>query len=874
MVLTAAALEGAEREAFLDRVAAAEPEVASEARRRLLAADVATESFLGVPAAARLEGAAASARVPTRPASPTPAERYDLGECLGRGGMGRVVLAFDRQLGRSVALKFLVHRDPAVARAFLREARAQARVRHPHVLDVYDSGELDGQPFISMRHVAGGTLAKRAAELPLELKVRLLAQVAEGLHAAHREGLLHRDVKPSNVLIEETPDGELVALVADFGVAAELDDAGSIAHAAAGSPAYMAPERLLGTAAVDRRSDVYSLGVTLYQVLTGELPFQGENTVEVLRGVLRQEPAPPRQHAPSLPPELEAIVLRCMASDPDHRYASARAVAADLQRFLAGEVVEAYAAGLAYRATRFVLRHKLLAGVVAAATALLLVASAAVAVFALRAEAARRRAEARQGQAEELVRFMVVDLYEKLDSVGRLDVLDEVGDAATEYFRAVPEEDLSEAELLGRSRTLYQIGDVRIRQGDLAGAAAPMEESLALARRLADLAPDDGERLFALGQSHFWVGFVRWRQGDLEAARGPFEEYLDISRRLVAEDPGNLDWRRELGYAHSNLGSLLQAEGDLEEALAEFRATLEIDEALTAADPSDHDGRSELAATHNLIGVLLQDLGRPQAADRHLETELAIRRELLAVEPADPRTRELLGTCHSHLGILRSTLGDWPGSGRHFEAARAIFTELAAHDPANASWQYKLAWSHLHLGRAAFARGEAATADREWRRQREILDAALDGEEPHDWRRTRAIGLYHLALLRGSRGEADRAGLRTAIEILEELARARPTDRPVHRWLSQSHLLLGSLEDSPAAAAAAFERAETAIGRFARGSRDSRLVIPWAAALRCLGRRDEAMAAEDALGSGAGSEPVLSDLCRPMPATDGSAAGT
>src|SRR6185503_5693863 len=233
----------------------------------------------------------------------------------------------------------------------------------------------------------------------------------------------------------------------------------------------------------------------------------------------------------------------------------------------------------------------------------LLVASVAITVFALRADAARDRAEQRQGQAEELIGFMVVDLYTKLESLGRLDVLDAAGDAATKYFAAVPAAELSDAELLRRSQMLHQIGDVRIKQGNLAGAAAPMEQSLALARRLVELAPEDGERLFALGQSEYWVGYVHWQHGDLAAARQPFETYLDISRRLVNKEPGNLTWRRELSSAHSNLGSLAQAEGRLDEALAQFLATLAIDRELAAAEPANVEARSELAATHNTVGV-------------------------------------------------------------------------------------------------------------------------------------------------------------------------------------------------------------------------------------------------------------------------------
>jgi tetratricopeptide (TPR) repeat protein len=874
IVLTAAGLDGAERESYLGEVAAAEPDLAACVRRRLAAAETVSESFLDTPAAARLEGAAEDSDRTAAGAGLSPAERYRLGGCLGEGGMGRVVLAFDRQLGRQVALKFLTHEDPAVLAHLLREARAQARVRHPHVLDVYDSGELDGRPFIAMRYVAGGTLAEVGATLSLETKVRLLVQVAEGLHAAHRAGLLHRDVKPGNVLVEHTPDGEINALVTDFGLATDLGDVDSMAaDGVAGTPQYIAPERLGGSAGVvDRRSDVYSLGITMYRLLTGELPFAGQGTVGVLRQVLHQELPPPRQRLPGLPAELEAIILRSTARDPDQRYASARAVAADLQRYLDGEVVDAYAAGLAYRLTRFVLRNKLLAAMAGAAMVLLLAASVAVAVFAWRADAARKRAELRQAQAEGLIDFMVGDLRKKLESLGRLDVLDDVGGEAERYFAAVPARELSEAELLRRSQMLYQIGEVRIRQGDLAGAVAPLMESLALARRLAELAPDDPERLFALGQSQYWVGYVHWQQGDLAAARQPFEAYLATSRRLVEKDPDNLKWRRELSYAHSNLGSVRQAEGDLAGALEQFRATLAIDEELAAAEPESRDAQSELAASHNTVGVVLQDLGRWSEAGERLRAEFEIRKSLLAADPASFPMRDFLGTSHSRLGIHLSMLGEWPAAGEHFEQARAIFTRLVAHDPANTSWRFKLAWSYLHLGRVAFARGDLVAADAAWARQRRLIDELLAREDaPHAWRRTQAIGLYHLALLERARGEPARAHLLGAVEIFEGLAASRPTDRDVHRWLSQSYLLLGSLESSRAAAEAAFQRAEATIAPFARGARDGRVLAPWTVALRCLGRRDEARSAVEALSAEGYSALGLAGLCRGSAPAEGDA---
>ncbi|MEM7049310.1 MAG: protein kinase [Acidobacteriota bacterium] len=822
------------------------------------------DSFLEVPAALRLLAEPDDSDPELATTSLPAAQRYELGDVLGEGGMGQVVAAYDRQLDREVALKLLTLEDSTVHHRLLEEARAQARVHHPNVLEIYDHGELAGRPFIAMRRVAGESLAAAAPALALEQKVKLLAQAAEGLHAAHREGLLHRDIKPSNILIERDLDGELRALVSDFGLAQEIDrlDPRST-PTLAGSPYYIAPECLAEpSAAADRRTDVYSLGVTLFVTLIGDLPVAGNNTLEILRQVRRHELTTPRQLHPALPAELEAIILRCLAQRPSERYGSARAVAEELHRFLDGEVVEAHAAGLTYRWTRFVLRHRLAVGFSALALAALIIAALVATVFGFRAQRDRQRAEVRQGQAEELLRFMVVDLRDKLDALGRLDLLDDVGSQATEYFAAVPPSALSPVELLRRSRVLHQIGEVLVRQGKLADAVAPFADSRALAEHLVRLDPDDGERLFELGQASFWLGFVHWRKGDLAAARGPFEEYLEISRQLVTLDPERRDWQRELSYAHSNLGSLRQAEGDLEGALGELSAALELDRRLVATDPGDGEARSELAATHNAIGRVLQDLGRLAAAGDHFAADVDQRQRLAGAEDDDPRRRQLLALSLNRLGSHRSLTGDWPAAERSFERAADIFTRLVAHDPSNADWRFQLATSHLHRGRAAFARGDIEGAAAAWRQQRLLLAEILANDSPRTWWRTHAVGLYHRALLADSGGKGARADLEKAIEILQSQAADRAQDRAVHRWLSQTYLLLGRLS-ADSQAPAAFSKALDAIAPLAAGSSDPRLLAPWADALRCLGREAEGrplIARLDALGY---AEPGLATACRP-----------
>ena len=362
IVLAAAACDTGEREAFLRQVTVADPDLLEEARRRLRLAAELPPAFLAVPAVEILEAANLAAKPEvTETASASDgipmvdrAARYELGECVGQGGMSRVYRAFDRQLQRPVALKLLERADPKTLRRFQREAQVQAKVRHEYVLEVYETGELGGQPFIAMYYVDGPTLMDVRDGTTLEQKVRLSAQVAEGLHAAHREGLIHRDVKPSNILVEATADGRLKPRVADFGIATSLGGGSSMWTATlAGTPYYIAPERLVDDERpVDRRSDVYSLGVTIYQLLTGELPFNPTRLAEMLRQVREDPPPSMRELAPSLPAELDAVVMKCLAKDPAARYPTARAVADDLWRYLDGELVEAHTTTLSYRLAR------------------------------------------------------------------------------------------------------------------------------------------------------------------------------------------------------------------------------------------------------------------------------------------------------------------------------------------------------------------------------------------------------------------------------------------------------------------------------------------------------------------------------------------
>src|SRR6266540_6811076 len=286
---------------------------------------------------------------------------YELLEEVGRGGQGVVFRARQKSLNRIVALKVIglgQWATKAHLKRFRLEAEAAARLEHPGIVPIHEVGERDGQCYFSMKFVEGGQLDEvlKREPMPIRQAVELIAKVARTVHYAHEHGILHRDIKPGNILLDAKGEPH----VTDFGLARLVESESSVTQTldVLGTPSYMAPEQAVGNnAAVGSVTDVYGLGAVLYQLLTGQPPFAGGTTYETIKLLLDTEPRPPRLLNPKVDRDLSTICLKCLEKDPQRRYSSALALAEDLERWLKHEPIAARRTGLLTRSGKWMRRN-------------------------------------------------------------------------------------------------------------------------------------------------------------------------------------------------------------------------------------------------------------------------------------------------------------------------------------------------------------------------------------------------------------------------------------------------------------------------------------------------------------------------------------
>lgn len=581
---------------------------------------------------------------------------------LGKGGMGQVWLAHQLQpLIRDVALKVMLpERRSARAEAFFEvERQALAQLSHRAIAQIYDAGRLpDGALFFAMEYVPGRPLDDylQLNPLPLITLVRMFIELCNGMQHAHQRGLIHRDLKPQNILVQDTEAGPLPRII-DFGIALGASADGPTpmqAHLIAGTPAYMSPEqRRADDQGIDARCDIYALGVMLAECLRQHvgLPFDSrapEGTAlreEFARsldsqGTVSGEAATLRR----APFELRSIALKALADDREQRYASAASMAEDLQRWQRREPVLAVQGGRRYELRCFLQRNAL-ATAAASLIGLALVGGTGLALYGLtearegraQAEAAQALAEQRRGEAEQLIQYMLGDFADKLRPLGRLDLLDGIGSEALKYLGETDGRGTT-ASHLARARALRTLGEVQVTRQQFEQAAPILEQAARLlSEALVQPEDSDGELHFEAGQVAFWQGQIAYWRGDIANAQAHWENYMRHAQAFASR---TRDWERgqqELAYAYNNLGTAEFGQHRVDDALRHFlhAATIRRTTRLASNEPAT----LELVDTLSWIGQAQSAAGLPHDALGSYDEALMLVSAYVQDKPQDASAR-------------------------------------------------------------------------------------------------------------------------------------------------------------------------------------------------------------------------------------------
>lgn len=332
-------------------------------------------------------------------------------------------------------------------------------------------------------------------------------------------------------------------------------------------------------------------------------------------------------------------------------------------------------------------RHRRLLAVTGGAVAIaVLTVSLAIMAFLSDAEAQRRRA-----QAEDLIGFMVGDLYERLQEIGRLEDFMSVGNKAMEYFSALRDEEVNDTVLSQRAKVLTQIGNTRLDQGELPAALDSFHEASTISLRLAESDQTNIEWQIALANSHFWIGLVYWQRGELDAAGNEFQKVIPIVDKVVRQEPENPEWLVEKSYAYTNLARVLELQGQLDRSLDLYRKIAEINDRLLEIEPDNINYQLEVGFAHNNIGKVVQSLGRLDEAERHFKTDLEIKQAVSESDPSQNEWRTYLATSHQYLARNAMARGDYVSARAAITSAIGIVTVLRLLDPDNADLRERLA---------------------------------------------------------------------------------------------------------------------------------------------------------------------------------------
>jgi tetratricopeptide (TPR) repeat protein/serine/threonine protein kinase len=867
---------GEARELYVRQVCG-DDEALDQRIRALLSAYEQSASFLEAPPSALdVEvGITIDDRITERPGAVI--GPYKLMEQIGEGGMGLVFVAEQQQpVRRMVALKVIkpgMDSHQVIAR-FEAERQALALMDHSNIAKVHDGGETaGGRPYFVMELVKGIPITQFCDDNRLSPRDRLelFVDVCRAVQHAHHKGIIHRDIKPSNVLVTShdgpphptlSPRGgegrvRGVVKVIDFGVAKaigqQLTDMTVYTHFAQliGTPLYMSPEQAGESSLdVDTRSDIYSLGVLLYELLTGTTPFDKKRLREVgydeMRRIIREEEPPrpstristlgqaattlstqrksdPKRLSQLCRGELDWIVMKALDKDRNRRYETASTLAADVQRYLHDEPVQACPPSLGYRVRKFVRRNKgsvlaasvmavlLLGGIVGTTTGLVLALAAERRAVTERDDKEEARRQARQA-LDTMTDEMVEDLLGQ--QVQLTDQHREFLKKVLEYHAAFAATKADDPEgRQSRAQASFRVGRIRFRLGDYQDAGVAYRDAVAQQIQLVADFPTRPEFQQELADSHVRLGDVLTVTNHPEEAEAAYRSALALWQRLVADFPGRTEFHQELANSHIRLGLIMRNSGGLEEAETAYRAALAIRKQLVADFGARPQLRQELSECHFTLGELLSAAHRPKEAEAAYNEALRIRRQLVIGFPQRAEFQRSLATNHVQLGWMYWKTNRRKEAEDAFRVALALAKQQVVKFPNQPEFRLELALCHQNLGVLLGEMHQPEEAETAFQEALAIC-GELARAFPDRIEHRLGLAMAHLSLgtlLSGThRPEAAEAAYDEALPLYKQLAAEQPNRTEIRQELAQVHVRRGKLlrdTNRPKEAEAAFREA-------------------------------------------------------------------
>jgi serine/threonine protein kinase len=667
---------------------------------------------------------------------------YEIREVIGEGGMGVVYRAvraadFEKQVAikvvkRGMDTSFLLQR-------FRQERQILARFDHPNIADVLDGGATtDGRPYFVMEYVEGRSITEYCEQrrLAIVCRLRMFRQVCSAVQYAHQNLVVHRDIKPSNILVTNSGIPKLL----DFGIAKLLEPAAdsSIASQRPMTPECASPEQVRGEP-VTTASDVYSLGVLLYNLISGEPPYRfvTRSAEEIIRVVCEADPNKPSAVRP-VSRELDNIVLKAMHKNPARRYVSAEQLSEDIERHLTGQPVQAHPDTFAYRASKFLMRHRALLSAGAAVAATLIIALG----LAVREAAI---ATNRFNDLRSLANSLIFEIHDSIkDLPGSTPARKVIVDRALQYLNRLAEDSRGELALQRELATAYErVGLVQGQYlqsslGDSEGTLRSYGKALAIRQQIGARSRDWNDQL-ALAASHRLLAIQQWATGNKRGARESIDRAATISEQLSAARPIEMNVLRELSFDYEVSGDVGYA-GDPDaptKVIESFGKAVAIDEAMLRLKPEDVKAQDGYAIDLSKIGGRLQN-SNPVAALPYYQKSLEIEQRIHNNSPQDVRYARYVAVGLGQIGSVYDDLGDYRRAALYDAQGLEMYKQLIRMDPRNTMLQQGLAIAHVNTGLALAKAGDTSAAADYARKASEVM-RALVASDPANVERQRKL---------------------------------------------------------------------------------------------------------------------------------------